>query len=164
MKRFSMAVTLAGTLAVGVSAAAGTGSQPVGIQERAQGAAQVVVATVAETTARYERNEFGDELIITYAKLAVEEAIKGTADEKTLSLEGGTVEGITLRVSDLPALSKGERAVFFLKQKGNGTFEPHLRGQGILKLDERDHVRGSSLTLDEVRRMARSGAEHGGDR
>ena len=140
---------------VTIAAATATAQQPASIQERVRGAAKVVVGRVIETTARYERNEFGDQLIVTYAELAVDEAIKGSREAVTLEVEGGTVDGITLRVSDLPTVSKGERAVFFLKSGRNGAYEPHLRGQGILKLDDRDNVQGSSLSLAEIRRLAK---------
>ena len=141
-----------------VPALASAQQEPVSIEERARGAARVVIATVAETTARYEPNEFGDQIIVTYARLAVDEAVKGPGDPVTLAIEGGTVDGITMRVSSLPSLSRGERAVFFLTPGRNGEFLPHLRGQGILKLDADDRVRGSSLKLDDIRRMAGSGA------
>jgi hypothetical protein len=143
-------------LAIAAPSLAASGVQPTSIQERARGAARVIVATVADTTARYERNEFGDELIVTYAHLAIEEAVKGPAGPVTLTIEGGTVDGITLRVSDLPSLRKGERAVFFLSPGRNGEFQPHLRGQGILKLDSGNRVAGTGLTLDEIRRLAGS--------
>jgi hypothetical protein len=133
---------------------AGSGQQPATIQERARGAERVVVATVAEATARYETNEFGDQLIVTHARLQVEEDVKGRGGPATLRLEGGTVNGITLRVASLPTLAPGERAVFFLTPSGTGEFNPHLRGQGILKLDSTNHVKGSSLTLEDVRQMA----------
>jgi hypothetical protein len=129
--------------------------KPATIEERAKGAERVVVATVTHVTSRFERNEFGDELIVSRASLAVEEALKGAAESTTLEYEGGTVNGLTLHVSSLPGLSAGERAVFFLTRGKNGEFKPHLRGQGILKLDRENHVQGSSLTLDDVRRMAR---------
>ncbi|HYT74862.1 MAG TPA: hypothetical protein VEL79_08960 [Vicinamibacterales bacterium] len=129
--------------------------RPSTIQERAQGAERVVVASVADTSANYERNQFGDNLIVTHAKLAVEEAIKGAGGPVTLAIEGGTVNGITLHVSSLPALSRGERAVFFLTPGPNGQFVPYLRGQGILKLDATNHVKGTTVSLDDVRRMAR---------
>ena len=132
---------------------------PAPIEERAKGAARVVVATVGETASRYERNEFGDELIVTYAELAVEEALKGPSGPVTFALEGGTVNGITMRVSSLPTLQKGERAVFFLAPGKSGEFRPHLRGQGILKLDSSNRVPGSSLTLDEIRRLAKSSSK-----
>jgi hypothetical protein len=145
-------------LAVPAMAATQEGA-PVSIDERARGAAKVVVATVGETAARYERNEFGDELIVTYATLSVEEAIKGPGGPVTFAIEGGTVEGITMRVSSLPTLQKGERAVFFLEPGKSGEFRPHLRGQGILKLDSGNRVPGSSLTLDEIRRLAKSSSK-----
>jgi hypothetical protein len=126
------------------------------IEERARGAARIVVATVVDTAARYDRNEFGDEVIITRARLSIDEAIKGSVDELTLSLEGGTVDGITMRVSTLPTLVKGERAVFFVVPARGGEFQPHLQGQGILKLDRTDRIRGTSVTLGEIRRLVAS--------
>ena len=129
--------------------------RPATIQERAHGAERVVVASVADTTAAYERNQFGDNLIVTHARLAVEEAIKGAGGPVTLAIEGGTVNGITLHVSSLPSLARGERGVFFLTPGPNGRFVPYLRGQGILKLDTTNHVKGTTVSLDDVRRMAR---------
>jgi len=114
---------------------------------------RVVVASVDDVTATYESNAFGDRLIVSHARLRVEEALKGPADPMTLDYEGGTVDGVTLHVSSLPALARGERAVFFVARGARGEFTPHLRGQGIVKLDATDHVPHSSLTLDDVRRM-----------
>jgi hypothetical protein len=122
-------VVIGALLVAGVPSLAAAHGNPVPIEERARGAARVVVAVVAETTARYERNEFGDELIVTCARLRVEEAIKGPAAPVTLALEGGTVDGVTLRVSRLPTLGRGERAVFFLEPGRAGEFRPHLRGR-----------------------------------
>ena len=141
---------------------AASGPQPVPIEERARGAGRIVVATVVETSARFERNEFGDDLIVTYARLKVEDAVKGPIDPVTLALEGGTVNGITMRVASLPTLANGERAIFFLTPGRDGAYRPHLRGQGILKLDATNTVRGSRLTLDEVKRLARAGQKNGG--
>jgi hypothetical protein len=129
--------------------------QPATIEERAAGADRVVVATVSEVVSQYETNEFGDRLIVSHASLAVEEALKGPQEPVTLEYEGGTVDGVTLHVSSLPALARGERAVFFLERGTKGQFRPHLRGQGILKLDADSRVAGSSLTLPDVRRMSR---------
>ena len=93
--------------------------------------------------------------LVSDAGLQVEEAIKGKHESVTMTLEGGTVNGITMQVSSLPLLTKGERGVFFLERGKDGEFTPHLRGQGILKLDGTNRVQGSSLTLNDVRRMAR---------
>ena len=154
MRQGGFSRTAACALAVAIPSLAAAGQLP--IPERARGAARIVVATVAETSARYERNEFGDALIVTYAVLDVEETVKGAAGPATIAVEGGTVNGITMRSSSLPPLAKGERAVFFLTPGRNGEFRPHLRGQGILKLDAQDKVGNSSLTLDEIRRLAGS--------
>lgn len=146
---------LLGFVACAAAPLAASIQKPASIQERANGAERVVVASVAETSANYERNQFGDNLIVTHARLAVEEAIKGAAGPATVAIEGGTVNGITLHVSGLPSLSRGERAVFFLTPGPNGQFVPYLQGQGILKLDATNHVRGTTVSLDDVRRMAR---------
>jgi hypothetical protein len=130
-------------------------NRDVPLPERAKGAARIVVAIVTDTISRYERNQFGDELIVTRAYLKVEEAVKGSTEAVTLVIEGGTVDGITMRTSSLPALAKGERALFFLTPGQNGEYRPHLRGQGILKLDAKGTVRGQRLTLDEVKKQIR---------
>ena len=130
--------------------------RPVPIQDRARGAERVIVAVVSDVTAQYERNAYGDELIVSHAALKVDEVIKGSGGDVVLAVEGGTVNGVTLRVSDLPTLSVGERAVFFLTPGPRGEFTPHLRGQGILKLDSANRVAGSSLTLEQIRQLARS--------
>jgi hypothetical protein len=71
-----------------------------------------------------------------------------------MTFEGGTVDGLSMRVSSLPVLTPGERGVFFLERGKSGELRPHLRGHGILKLDAANRVKGSSLTLDDIRRMA----------
>jgi hypothetical protein len=71
-----------------------------------------------------------------------------------MDLEGGTLDGFTLRVSDLPAIQPGERAVFFLDQNESGITTPHLRGQGILKLDDNNFVTGSGLRVEDIRNAA----------
>jgi len=42
--------------------------------------------------------------------------------------------------------------VFYLERTARGALVPHLRGQGMLRLDRSNRVPGSSLTLDEIRR------------
>jgi hypothetical protein len=150
---------VAATLSLTALMAQPAAAQQATIEERARGAERIVVATITGITSKYERNEFGDELIVSRATLAVEESVKGSSDAlTTLEYEGGTVNGITLHVSSLPVLNRGERGVFFMKRGKTGEFKPHLRGQGILKLDAKNRVQGSSLTLEDVRRMARSQA------
>ena len=149
------ALAIAAALTVTVR---GADQRPATIEERASGAERVLLASVKDVTSDYETNEFGDRLIVSHARLVDEEAIKGPADGITLDYEGGTVDGITLHVSTLPVLRPGERAVFFVTRGARGQFKPHLRGQGILELDPLNRVPNSSLTLDDIRRMARSQA------
>jgi hypothetical protein len=79
----------------------------------------------------------------------------------TVTVEGGTVGDLTLRVSDMQELKEGERAVFFLDADGISNV-PHGRGRGILKLDDNDHVQGSTLTLDQVKDAVRGANARGG--
>jgi hypothetical protein len=159
MKRTSRWAAMVAVLVAGtVQCLAAAGQQPATIEERARGAERIVVASISDIRAAYESNAYGDELIVSHASLTLEEVIKGNSDKATVAVVGGTVNGITLRVSSLPTLSPGERAVFFLNRGPNGEYLPHLNGQGILKLDATNHVKGSSLSVDDIRRMARPDA------
>lgn len=141
------------------SVAGASQGRAVPLEERAQGASQVVVATVTSVTPRWDVNAYGDRLIISRLSLRVDETLKGAAAAAvSMDLEGGTLDGVTLRVSALPALELGERAVFFLDARAGGVYQPHLAGQGILELDDADFVRGSNLTLATVRSVVRQAA------
>jgi hypothetical protein len=106
----------------------------------------------------WQVNEFGDRLIVSVLRVVVSETLKGqplpTLD---VEVEGGTIGELTLRVSDQTPFSSGERAVFYLKRTARGTFVPHLRGEGLLKLDAANRVPGSSLTLEQIRREVAAG-------
>jgi hypothetical protein len=120
---------------------------------RARAAAKVVVARILDVRGQFESNRFGDRLIVSHAVLEVLETWKGTSQPVlNMAIEGGTVGDLTLRVSDLPSLEKGERAVLFLDAAGNGEYVPHGRGHGVaLKLTEDDRVRGTARSLNDVR-------------
>ena len=140
----------------GISVTASTGPN-VDISERVRGAQRVVVATATTVTAGWQRNEYGDELIVSELTLAVEETLKGTPQSAVLlHIPGGTLDGVTLQVSSMPTLKPGERGVFFLNATANGAYVPHLQGQGILKLNSANQVTGSSLRLEDIRRMAQT--------
>ena len=82
--------------------------------------------------------------------------MKGPADKSVeLSVEGGTIGDLTLEVSDMPTVKRGERAAFFVDRAKNGSLVPYGRGQGIMKLDVSNRVEGSDLSLDDVRRAVR---------
>ena len=125
---------------------------PKDIPSRAKEAGRIVIARVIDVQSQFESNEFGDQLIVSTAQVEVEEALKGApASVIDVEYEGGTVGDLTLKVSDLPSLEPGERAVFFLDAGRGPKFLPHDRGRGILKLSESDEVQNTSMTLSDVR-------------
>jgi hypothetical protein len=142
-----------------VCASAATVSAEVGppqdLAAHSRGAGKIVVARISDVHASFVTNRFGDQLIVSNAVLDVLETLKGVPGAvTTVTVEGGTVGDLTLRVSDMQELKAGDRAVFFLDSNGNGHV-PHGRGQGILKLDDDDNVKGSKLTLEHVKDAVR---------
>ena len=124
------------------------------LEERFAGSEQVVVAEARNVEASWRQNAHGDRIIVSRVLLQVSESLKGSGSRQIwLEVEGGTVDGITLEVSSLPAIRQGDRAVFFLNAMRDA-HRPFLKGQGILPLDENDMVEGSSLHLNTIRRMA----------
>ena len=132
---------------------------PVPLAERARGADRVVVGRVALVSPIWRVNDFGDRLIVSVVRVAVDETLKGQSQATVdVEVEGGTIGAVTLHVSDQESVTPGERAVFYLTRSARGVLVPHLRGQGLLKLDQSNRVPGSSLTLDEIRRTVAAGS------
>ena len=124
---------------------------------RAKGSERVVVAVVEDVVSRFDVNEFGDRLILSQVWVRVDETLKGTpAAVLPIEVEGGTVGDLTLSVSDMPAVRKGDRAVFFLESAKYGSNRPHHRGDGVLKLDAAGRGKDSNLTLSDVRAAVRA--------
>lgn len=144
-------------LCIGIAASAlAQDAIVVPLAERARGAERVVLGRVTTVEAVWRTNEFGDRLIVSVVNVAVDETLRGPAQASvTVEVEGGTIGDLTLHVSDLESVAPGDRAVFYLARNARGVFVPHLRGQGLLKLDRTDRVRGSTVTLAEIRRTAR---------
>jgi hypothetical protein len=153
-------MTVIGLLAAGLlGSVAASAQDAVPLAERARGAERVVVGRVAAVDPVWRVNEFGDRLIVSVHRVAVDQTLKGQAQPTVdVEIEGGTIGDLTLRVSDLAILNPGDRAVFYLRRNPRGALIPHLRGQGLLRLDRTDRVPGSSLTLDEIRRTVAAGA------
>ena len=136
--------------ATAVTASASVG-RPADVQTRARGAERVLVAVVDDVVSRFDVNEHGDRLILSQVSLRVEQTLKGAQGSvATVDVEGGTVGALTLHVSDMPGLRRGERAVFFLSASRGGVHRLHGRGLGVLKLDAGNRVQGSTMTLDDV--------------
>jgi hypothetical protein len=133
--------------------AASQDAAPMPLAERARSAERVVVGRVTSISPTWRVNEFGDRLIVSILRVAVDETLKGQSQASLdVEVEGGTIGELTLHVSDQESFARGERAVFYLKKSAQGALVPHLRGHSLLKLDRSGRVPGSSLTLDEIRR------------
>jgi hypothetical protein len=137
-------------------AIAASAGQIASVDERVRAAERVVVATARSVTPEWRENAQGDRIIVSRIQLDVNETLKGAVDAHVwVEVDGGSLDGLTLQVSGLPLIQPGERAVFFLDSTPRGVHTPHLRGQGILMLDDQNLVRGTRLRLDEIRSRAR---------
>jgi hypothetical protein len=144
------------------AAAAAGQDRLVDLSTRAESAQRVVLASVSDVRSALEVNAYGDQVIVSHFQLQVQETLKGpVVNTIALAMEGGTVNGLTMRVSDLPTMEVGERAVFFVDSAPSGEFRSHGRGLGILKLDSSNRIAGSSLALDDVRGIVRRAAVRG---
>jgi hypothetical protein len=131
-----------------------TDAQDIG--ERARSASRVVVATVVDVTARFGTNASGDRLIYSDVVLEVSETLKGPAASfVTMTIEGGAIGDLSLEVSDLPSMKRGERGLYFLQPGRNGEWVPHRRGAGIMKLGAGDRLERSSLSLADAQAAVR---------
>jgi hypothetical protein len=136
---------------MGATLSASTDS-PTEIAAHAKESKKVVVATVTDVQSSFDDNEFGERLIVSTVSYRVDETMKGPRDASgVVTVEGGTVGDLTLSVSDMPRMVKGDRAVLFLNDSPKGGHIPHGRGHGLLKLDSNDRVNGTTLTLDDIR-------------
>lgn len=124
----------------------------VDLPAQAKGARRVVVATVTDVQSSFGVNDHGDQLILSHVSVRVDETMKGPHEGTTVvTLEGGTVGDLTLSVSDMPEMTKGERAVLFLDDSPRNGQVPHGRGAGVMKLDGNGLVEGTDLTIDDIR-------------
>jgi hypothetical protein len=144
------------------AAVAQGGGPPLDVTSLARGAGKVVVGRVVDVQPRFETNRFGDQLIVSHATVEVIETLKGPAQQSVrVAVEGGTVGGLTLEVSDMPTLVEGDEALLFLDSPAQGDDVPHDRGRGIVMFDPRGRVRGSATTLDALRDQVRAAVAQG---
>ena len=108
----------------------------------------------------YHRTSVSPDDVIAAAPRFFAGKLAPTVEENRRRRFSGTVGELTLKVSDLPQLERGERAVFFLE--GEEPFQPHGRGRGLLRLTSEDRVEGNNATLGDVRGEIRSALAQGG--
>jgi hypothetical protein len=149
-----LALVMVCVAAATLSASSG---RSVDVATRARGSERVVIATVSDVQSRFAVNEHGDRLIVSQVWLNVSEALKGRFESVIgVEVEGGTVGDLTLDVSDMRPMQRGQRAVFFLDSTSTGIHKPHGRGLGIMALDAAGHVENTSLSLNDVKALIRS--------
>jgi hypothetical protein len=89
---------------------------PVSLKELAAHSDRIVRGRIMKITYTQETNSYGDELIYTHATVRVAEALKGDRTDLVVKVEGGTLNGITLTVSDTSAFQTGEEVLVFVKK------------------------------------------------
>jgi hypothetical protein len=77
---------------------------------------RIVRGKVRSFSCKASTNEFGDELIYTDVYIGVGEVLKGEKSDLVLTVEGGTVKGVTLTVSDSPEFKAGEEVLVFARR------------------------------------------------
>jgi hypothetical protein len=147
-----MSVLVAG--AALVNAGSPKTSQQVELRSRINGAERAFVGRVTRVSPYMKKTDRGDVLIVSHVNMTVEEPWEGQgAATVPVEIEGGTLNGVTMEVSDMPQMKAGLRAVVMLKRNNRGEMVPHQRGAGVLEL-EQEHVKNSDLWLDDVRLAA----------
>jgi len=127
----------------------------VDLATRVRGASRAVVATAVQAESRWVTRPSGDRIIVTRTVARIDEALKGPrTGSVVVELEGGTVGDASMRVSDMDLLPVGGRAVLLIEPNPDGTWRPHRRGLGVLRIDNSDRVASVGLDLAEVRRVA----------
>ena len=141
-------------LALLLFATSGTAQDAADVIFRARGAERVVVGTVDRVVPMLVQNEYGDQLIISRTTVVVEEVLQGSPTETlTVDIEGGTLDDLTLEVSDMPSVKQGDRGVFFVTRAAGDSHVLHRRGEGLLRLRQNEVVDRPGLTLDSIRRQ-----------
>ena len=86
------------------------------------GSDRIVRGRVVSLNCRRGTNDFGDDLIYTDISIETHETLMGDRSNLLLTIEGGTVNGITLKVSDVPEFHPGDEVLVFTKKEGASNF------------------------------------------
>jgi hypothetical protein len=102
------------------------------------------------------KSEWGEDKksIFTFATVTVRETIKGKASDKTLKImyEGGEIDGIGMKVSDVAIPNVGENVLLFLKPAKTRQLETIYKNvgkaQGQYKIDKDGIARKSGYNVE----------------
>jgi hypothetical protein len=88
---------------------------PISLETQINASNRILRGRVTHVSSYPGTNEFGDHLIYSDVSLQTEEALKGDRSNLVVRVEGGTVNGLTLVVTDTPKFREGEEVLVFLK-------------------------------------------------
>ena len=92
----------------------------------------IATGTITSVESRWDEAGTGIETVVSFT---VGETLAGGLPENSvLVVPGGTVDGITLWVEDVPVFSPGENVGLFLKQSPDGFYLPVGLSQGVVPL------------------------------
>ena len=138
MNKISFLVSLICCVAIGMLVSgAGAVMKGLSTAELVGSSEAVIIGEVIDVGSHWSED---GSTIFTNATVDISEVVKGKtlAGRITVEYEGGEVNGIGLRVSDVGTLEKGENVLLFLKtakSKKNGTFYQIFgRAQGMYKI------------------------------
>ncbi len=122
------------------------------LDSRIEGSEAVFRGKVESKRSYYLRRSNGSEIIVTRYKLSLDETFKGRPPvDREVVIEGGTVNGITLTVSDMPVLNPGEELIVLGDETPDG-FTPRDRSGGILRIEPgTGKLLGGVLTTNDFR-------------
>ena len=124
---------------------------PVTLEQLTHDSDRIIRGRVMSISSHKGANEFGDELIFTDVVVRADEALKGDRSQLKLTVEGGTVGGVTLAVSDSPQFRVGEEIVIFAK-KDVSTFRPTYRSQSKYTVSADGTVHPKGMPYDEFKK------------
>jgi hypothetical protein len=150
-------IFVAATLLVCIAGTAGTAAAQLSddVAATVRAAPRVAVGRVTAVHSAFSTNRFGDRVIVSRLTIATTQVFKGRVPAAfDMMVEGGTVGDLTLVVSDVPLLRAGDQAVFLLSGNGTGQIEPFDRARALLPVDAADRIKGTGVTLDQIRRLS----------
>ena len=134
------------------------------LSEQADFSDVVVVGVVNKAETKLEKDENGDQLMVTHVKVSVLEWLKGTSGPSIeVDMVGGTLNGVTMKSSAEPdPLKAKDKAVFYLQKKSNGNYritkDEKGAKQGLIKLRDRKRT-DRIVNLDEIRSTTKETTE-----
>lgn len=93
---------------------------PVTLHTLVQQSDRIVQGRVLSLSYHSGTNQYGDQLIYTDVLIRADQALKGARFDLLLTVEGGTANGLTLVVTDVPKFKVGEEILVFAKKEGAG--------------------------------------------